>query len=169
MRTLTAALQAAHAAPVQRPAWLVEIAFGTPARLSSYGAVTALGYGWQGYDVRVDGIEVEALAVRGRLSIGNADDVLGALVLNDGVADRRIRIWGYDAAAVADADFELLVDCVGGGAEIDHRRVDITLRDAADYTASPRTFVDAAGGFTHLLAAGTVLKIGGQTITLGRE
>lgn len=169
MRSLSAALQAAHGAAVQKPAWLIEVSFPTALRISSFGDLTAMSQSWTGYDVDVSRVLVDALSVRGELVIGNADDLIGALLLLNGVADRRIRIWGYDAGATADADFELLADCVGGAASLDHQRARITLRDSTAYVSSPRTFVTAAAGFTHLLPAGSTIKVGGAVVTLERD
>lgn len=169
MRTLSAALQAAHAAPVQRPAWLVEVAFAPPLRLCSYGPVTAFGHLFAAGDVDVSRLLVDGAAVGGELSFGAADDVVAALVLGAGVVDRRIRVWGFDAAAVGDADFVLLADAVGGACRGNARRVTVALRAAQAFTASPRTTVGAAAGFTHLLPAGAVIRVGTQTITLERD
>lgn len=169
MRTLSAALQSAHSGPVQRPAWLVEINFASVSRLSSYGTVSFGGYSWIGYDIDVSRIRVDAMSVQGDIVIGNADDAFGATVLSEGVSDRRIRIYGYDAGATASGDFELLADCVGGAATIDETHVRITVRDPGAYVSSPRTFVNAAAGFTNLLPEGARISINGQTWTLGRN
>jgi hypothetical protein len=86
-------------APVQKPAWLIEMSLeSSTVRLSSYDTVTWSGNDWTGTDVRVDGLVPGALTVRGSLIFGNADDTYGALFLLNNPTDRRIRLWRYDAA-----------------------------------------------------------------------
>lgn len=167
MRTLSSALSTALAAPVQQPAILVEVGFSTPSRWSSFATLAWNGYTWMKEAIEVQGLAVQALTVSGSLVIGNGDDVAAALVLNEGVADRPIRIWGYDAAATALGDVVLLADAVGAAATIATDAVTITLRAPNEFTLAPRTFVNYAAGFAHLLPAGTVLKINGAAYKLG--
>jgi pSer/pThr/pTyr-binding forkhead associated (FHA) protein len=170
MRTLSSALSAALGAPVQRPAVLVEVGFFPVQRWSSHATVTWNGQTWTARDVRVDGLQVGALSVSGTLVLGNADDVAGTLALSQGVQDRTIRIWGYDAAATGLADVvPLLPEAVGATAQIGSREVRIGLRHRTEFVSSPRTFVNAAAGFTHLLPGGTVLRINGQAVKLDRR
>lgn len=168
MRTLSAALQAAHAAPVQRPAWLVELSLSAPVRLSSYGTIGWDGQTWTAADVSVSGLRVGALEVTGALVFGNADDTFGAMVLNEGMTDKRVRIWGYDAAATGAADPVLVCDAVGAGAEISESRVRVGLRDACEYMVAPRAVVSPAYGFNVFIPAGRTLTINGMSYTLER-
>ena len=168
MITLSAALQSAHGGPVQKPAWLVEVGFSAPVYLSSFDTVYFDSKTWTAADVDVSRVRVDATKVAGELSFGNADGAIGALLLTDGATDRRIRIYGYDAGATATADIVLLAHCVGGEARIGATRATIRLRDSAEFTASPRVFVNQAGGFTHLLPAGSTLRLNGQTYKVDR-
>lgn len=168
MITLSAALQAAHASVIQKPAWLVYIGFATPIRISSYDDVSYDSNTWAAYDVDVSRVRIDAVKVIGDITIQNADDVLGALILNEGVADKTIKVYGYDAAATATADIVHLVTCVGGAATISHDRVSISLRAATEYTSAPREFVNAASGFTYMIPAGTQLRINGQVYKVER-
>ena len=137
-------------------------------RLSSHGDVTYGGYTWSAYDVDVSRISVDAVRVSGEVVIQNCDDVIGALVLTEGVADRTVQIYGYDAGATATADIVHLITCAGGAASISDDRVSIGLRSSTEFTASPREFVNAAAGFTYLIPAGTQLRINGQTYKVDR-
>jgi hypothetical protein len=170
MRTLTAALQAAHAAPVQRPAWLAEITLSASTlRLSSYGTVSWNGQTWNREDMDVSGLRVGALRVTGSLIFGNADDSYGAIALTEGFTDKRVRIWGYDAGALSvEADAVLLVDAVGGGSKISETRVVLSLRHAAEYRTGPRAIVSPLYGFTTMIPAGRTLTINGISFVLTR-
>lgn len=169
MRSLSASLSAALGAPVQRPALLVEAAFSVVYRWSSFADVTWNGARWFKEDITISGLAVDVMRIRGSLAIGNADDVIATLVLAEGVAGRRIRVWGYDAAATALADVVLLCDAVGAAAQIDGPRVSIGLRAPCEFTLSPRTTVGPAAGFTNLLPDGAVLQINGIALRLMRR
>lgn len=170
MRTLSTALSTALGGPVQRPAFLVEAGFATVRRWSSMGSVTWGGYTWAPQSMRLDGLQVQALEVRGTLVLENADGAASTLVLGDGVQDRTFRLWGFDAAATGSLDVVWLADAVGGAAEIapSTGEVRISLRHPAEFVTSPRTFVGPQSGFMQLLPAGTVLRINGQAYTLER-
>ena len=167
MRSLSSALSTALGTPVQQTALLVQVDFSTPQRWSSFATVSWGGQTWTKEAIAVDNLVVEALHVSGTVTVGNGDDVIGALVLSEGVSDKRIRVWGYDAAATATGDIVLLCDAVGASAVIGTTEVRIELRSPSDYVIAPRTFVGAGAGFSTLLPAGTVLKINGINYTLG--
>lgn len=167
MRSVSSALATAFGAPVQQPAILVEIAFATTVRWSSFATVSWNSLTWTKEAVSVDGLVVDPLSIRGSLVIANGDDAPGDLVLSEGVVDRSIRIWGYDAAATALADVLLLCEAVGGAARINTRSVAISLRSPSEFLLSPRTYVGPAAGFNNLLPGGTKLKINGLDMQLG--
>lgn len=168
MKALSAALSTALGAPVQRPALLVELAFSPVKRWSSYSDLTWAGVNWTKEDVTLESLQVGALSLTGALRIGNGDGAIAALVRAQGVQDRSVRIWGYDAGATAAGDVVWLADGICGAAQIGADAVRIELRHPCEYTLSPRTFV-TDGDFAPLLPAGTVLKINGQAYTLARR
>lgn len=168
MKSLSSALSAALGAPVQRPALLVELGFSPIKRWSSYADVTWNGQTWTKEDVAVEGLQVDALTLAGTLRLGNGDGAAAALVLGQGVQDRTVRLWGYDAGATATGDVVWLADGVCAAAQVALDAVRITLRHPAEYTLAPRTFVSTAN-FSPLLPAGTVVKINGQALTLARR
>ena len=168
MISLSAALQAAQGGVIQKPAWLIYLGFSSPLRLSSFDEVSYDGNTWSAYDVDVSGIRIDVARIAGELVIQNADDAIGALILGEGVADKTVKVYGYDAGATATEDVVHLVTCVGGSSSISHDRVTISLRSPASFTASPREFVNVASGFTYLIPIGTQLRINGQIYKVER-
>lgn len=166
MLNLSTTLAAALGGPVQTPALLVEIGFSTPRRYSSYADLLYNGYTHYRQDIGLDNLAVEAYSVSGQLNIGNTDDVIGALVLAEGIQDRSVRIWAYDAAAPSEVVW--LASAVGASAQVGPDIVSIELRHPAQLTLGPRTFVDSAT-FGSLLADGTVIKVNGQSLRLQRR
>lgn len=169
MKSLATALAAALAAPVQRPALLVEIAFAGMVRWTSAGETTWNGYTWLARGLQLENLQTGPLQVSGTLAISNADDEAGTLVLSQGVQDRVIRLWGYDAAATGASDVVWLADAVAAGGQVTPSEVRIALRHKADLLESPQTYVTAAAGFTQLLPGGTVLRIAGVDMRLERR
>lgn len=170
MKTLSSALSAALGAPVQRPAVLVEIAFDTVRRWSSMADVTWDGHTWTGQGMNLEGLQVLPLQVRGLLALANTDGAISTLVLAEGVQDRVVRIWGYDAAATNTSDVVWLADAVGAAADVSTKtgEVRIALRHRAEFVLAPRVYVTPAAGFNQLLPAGTALRINGIDFTLSR-
>ena len=171
MRTLTPAADAALSATITRPIALVEIAFAPLSRLSTAGDVTWAGYAWSGAQrVVVSGLSADGAGNQSaRLEIGNADLAFGALVLGQGIADRPVKIWTGDAAALADADLTLVFEGVIASAEVTPAAVTMTLAAQGSRTLfAPRRFIGASAGFTRLIPAGTQIKIGATTYTLER-
>lgn len=169
MKGLSSALSTALGAPVQQPAILVQVGFTTVQRWSSFNTVSWNSQTWTKEDVGIDGLIVQALKVSGTLIVGNADGAIGATVLSQGVQDRAITIWGYDAAATATADVVWLCSAVGASAQVGQRDVRINLRHPAEYVQSPRTFIGPSAGFNGLLPAGAALRINGLDYTLERR
>lgn len=171
MRTLTPAADAALASTITRPIALVEIAFSPVSRLSTAGDVTWSGQVWSGGQrVVVSGLSADGAGTQSaRLEIGNADLAFGALVLGQGIADRAVRIWTGDAAALADDDLTLAFSGVIASAEVTPAAVTMALVAQGSRTLfAPRRFIGASAGFSRLIPAGTQIKIGATTYTLER-
>lgn len=167
MRTLSGTLAAELGLTITRPGYLVEIGFSSVLRLSTLGDVSYGGYVWSAADIKVAGLgRNEQGGNGGQLSLGNADLDYGALILNEGAADRPVRIWSVWAGAPAEAMLEF--DGIGDDAEIGTRVVIRLIQDARRYTYSPRRFINAATGFATLLPAGTKIAIGQQSYILDR-
>jgi hypothetical protein len=168
MRSLSSALSAALGAPVQRPAVLVQVDLSPVLRWSSGPTITWGGYTWQAADVAVEGMRVAAFRVAGTLVLGNTDGVIGAACMAQGVQDKAIRIWAYDAAATGAPDVVWLCDAQGSAAQVGLRDVRIALRHRCELISSPRAVVGPAAGFTQRVPAGTVLRINGIDYKLER-
>lgn len=171
MKTINPALSAAHAAPVQRPGWLVEMHFDTVQRWSSQATVDWGGHTWHATSgMRVDSLQVQPLRVSGTLVLANHDDGIGTLLLTQGVQDRRIVVYGFDAGALsAGGDAVWLCDAVGAAGQVSETEARITLRHRTEFVQSPRTYVTPQAGFTQLLPADTVLRINGIDMRLERR
>lgn len=171
MHATTPAADAALSATITRPIALIEIGFAPVSRLSTRGDVSWGGHLWSGVQrVTVSGLSADGSGSQSaRLEIGNTDLVFGALVLGQGVADRPVRIWAGDAAALADDDLMLAFDGVIASAEVADASVVMSLTAQGSRTLyAPRRFVGASAGFTQLIPAGTQIKIGSTTYTLER-
>lgn len=169
MRTLSGAHSTALGANVTRPAFLVDIAFTSTVRYSSYATQTFGGNSYTAADLDVQNLQVEALSISGTIRLGNLDDVIGALILAQGVSDRAINIYGYDAAAVATADFQLLAAGVGSSASIGPRYCTIQIRHPAELSPAPRAMVSHWFGFTQMIPDGKTLQIGDTAYTFTRR
>jgi hypothetical protein len=168
MRGLSSALSTALGAAVQQPALLVEVAYASTVRWSSFGTIGWNGSTWDKEDVRVDGLSVRALDLAGTLIVGNADGAAGAQALAEGLTDRSIRLWGYDAAATSLGDVVWLADAIAGAVEITPLELRVTLRHPCASLVAPRTYVNPAAGFATLMPAGAVLRINGVDIQIER-
>lgn len=149
---------------VTTPAYFVQVDFTTTLRLSSRGDQVWNGYTWTGGRLG----KVQAGSTGGQLELLNSDLLSGALVLNEGIADRAIRVWSFDGDNPLSA--VMIFAGVGDKAEIGADRVRITLVTENRRTLySPRRFVNSVTGFNHLLPAGTKVSWGGQTLILDRK
>lgn len=168
MKSLSTAISSALGAPVQRPAVLVQMDFSTIQRWSSGPTATYSGHTWTSSDIAVEDLRVEALRVSGTLVVGNMDGVFGEMCLTQGVQDRAITIYGFDAAATASADFVWLASCQASATRVSTRDVRLQLRHRAELVTSPKTVVGPEAGFNVRLPAGVVLRINGVDYKLER-
>lgn len=170
MKTLTAALLAELGLTVTRPGYLVEIDFATPLRLSTLGDISFAGQAWTAADIQVRGLSADQSGQQaGSLILANTLADYGVLILDEGIADRAIRVWACYAGATADA-LEVF-NGVGDEARWDASgRITLTLADSALRTAFwPRQRINAASGFTKLIPAGTRIVVAGQPYVLERR
>lgn len=166
MRTLSASLLAELNLSVTRPGYFVQIDFSTPLRLSTMGDITWGGYTWYGSPVKVSNIQKDENGSQsGTLVLGNLSLDYGAIVLNEGVADRAITIYAVWAGVV-----EPIMEFygVGDSAEVGDDVVISLVSQGTKTLYSPRRFINAASGFMTLLPRGTKIRIGQETITLDR-
>jgi hypothetical protein len=105
----------------------------------------------------------------GSLDLINTDLAYSALVLNEGVADRGVRIWKFYGDNPATLDPVSVFDGVADEADIGPDAVHITLVGQNNKTLyAPRRFIGPGTGFNHLCPAGTKITWGGQTYILER-
>lgn len=171
MRALTDATISATDATVTRPLYLIEIGFAPLLRLSTRGDVTWGGNLWSGGEaIAVGSLEADGTGRQsGTVQIGNLDDYVGTLVLGQGVADRPVKVWKADGAALDVADPVLVFDGVIQSADVDTSRVSLSLAGSGTRSAFvPSRVIGAASGFNFLLPAGTKIRIGADTYTLER-
>ena len=172
MRALTDATTTAADAPVTQPLYLIEIGFAPALRLSTRGDVTWNALSWSGGEaIAVGSLDADGSGRQsGAIQVGNLDDYVGTLVLAQGVADRPVKIWKADGAALAVADPVLVFDGVVERADVDASRVSLTLAGAGTRSAfAPRRVIGPAAGFNFLMPAGSKIKIGATTYTLERQ
>jgi hypothetical protein len=171
MRTLTTATATATASTVTTPAYLVEISFSTVLRLSTRGDQSWSGYTWTGGRLgKVSGLSWDGKGTQtGSLDIINTDLAYSALVLNEGVADRPVKIWKFYGDNPGALDPVAVFDGVSDEADIGPDAVRITLvssKTTALY--APRRFIGPGIGLNHLRPAGSRDTWGGQTYILER-
>lgn len=168
MRTLSTPTQTEVDKTSTSPGYLVEIGFSTTVRISSRADVSWNGSTWLASDVQIEGIGSDGQGSQtGSLTLGNTDNVFGALVLNEGVAGRAIKIWAFYEGAIAAADPVQVFSGWGDEAEIGLTEVRISLvSESLQSLISPRRFINKASGFNHLPSAGTIINWGGQAYKL---
>jgi hypothetical protein len=166
MRTLSSALIAELGLTITRPGYLVQIDFSTPLYLSTLGDISWNVLSWIAADIKVSGLaRDESGDSRGSISLGNMALDYGALVLNEGVADRAIRIWAIWSGVTEPVEE---FSGVGDACEVGER-VSITLAGQGSRSLySPRRFINERTGFNVLLPRGTKIAIGSQTYILER-
>lgn len=170
MRTLSPAARNAVNAVVTSPGHLIELAFDTsPARWSDIGTVSLTdGRIYTGVDMKVDGVAFmgDSVPAQFTVTIGNLDNSIGALLLDNDVASVPVLIYGFDARAIDPADLVSL-----GNFSITQARIGI---DTASITCAPVFYtapflrVDASYGFTHATPDGTEIVWGADRIVLQR-
>lgn len=168
-RILTSALVAKLGLTVTQPGYLVSFAFSTPVYWSSLGDVTWNGQLYTGADLRVEGLSRgETSAQRASLSIGNLDLAVGAIVLNEGVADKAVNIYTVYSGATATDDVVQEFSGVGAAAEVD-KRVIITMNGQGSQRAfAPRRRISPDTGFNYVLPAGSIITVSGEFYKLER-
>lgn len=171
MRTLTTSTNTATQADVTTPAYLVEIAFSVVSRLSSRGEQAWNGQTWLGGRLgKVSGLKWDEKGQQsGALELINTDLLYSALVLGEGVAGRKVRIWKFygDNPAVSDP-----VEVFNGEADeadigADAVRITLSGENILAFYA-PRRFIGASTGFNHLTPSGRKITWGAQTYILER-
>lgn len=173
-RTVSVSIDAAISQPITAPGYLLEMSFSSVIRLCSRGDLTVLGNDWLGWNFSVSGIGVDGTSgtQNGSLSISNTELDISTLILEEGIADRVIRVYKFYGDAPADNDPILLFEGVGGNTEIDTAAsfVKVSLRQAKDSVQfAPSKYITVEQGFSMLPPPGTIIDFGGQSYILQPE
>ena len=172
MRTLSSGLQTAQADAVTRPGYLIVLYLPTQTLyLSTVGDVTWNGQPFTGQAVTVQGLGGDAAAnTRASLMFQNTDLSYAAMFFGaDDIRDRRVVIYGIDAAALGASDPVLLFDGVGNESVMTNPpALSVSLVGSKIQTQySPRRRI-APPLFNALQPDGTVIQVGQDTYTLTR-
>lgn len=168
MRTLSSTLITELGLTVTRPGYLVSVGFSTPQYYSTLGDVTWGGHTWTGTSLNVSGLKRSVGVARtASLAFADSDLSIGAIVLNEGIADREIRIYAVYAGAADDAVLELIA--AGDACEITPKGVTLNVVGFSTHRVQmPRRYISADTGFNVLQPWGTPISINGQPYYLTR-
>lgn len=175
MKTRSAAVIAHCALGGVLPGYLVLIEYATPLRWSTMGAVqwpseTAPNYTWSAADIEISGVMQDGKGLtNASISVGNADGVMGALVLSEGAQKIAVTIWEVWGGLTALADGLQIFTGVMNGANFDLAggRIVFPLEALDDSTSqSPRQYIDSISGYGYLKPGGTVIQWGGEAFVL---
>lgn len=178
MRTLTTETQDAIAltTPGTRPGVLVEIELSpTPLRLASRGDVSALGNDWVGWPIVAQGLGLDGRTAspRGSLILGDADQSITASLLTVSTAGLPVRVWRYDAVALAQDSndavmlFEGVVGAIEGGPSEGQVVVSLQARETVSQFVPRRYFTSDL--FPALTPANKILTFNGEKYRLRTE
>lgn len=173
MKTLSTNLQTEVDKQRTTPAFLVEILFDPPVRLSSRGAQSILGSDWTQWDVRPTGIGQDASsgAASPRLQLGNTDLSISTIILLQGIAGREVSVWQFYGTPTDPEDVVLIFNGVAGECVINaDRSVNFSLkREEQSVLFTPRNYITRKEGFDHLIAPGTLIPFAGESYRLEPE
>jgi hypothetical protein len=174
MRTISDHLETLVGAATTGPGYLVEIGFSTVLRLSTRGDINVLGNDWIGWKLSISGLSMDASnpLQQGTMTLSNAELVISTLVLEEGIADRSIRIYKFYGEEPEEDDPVVVFDGVGGRADIDtaSAEVKVTLRQQRDQVQfAPSIYITVEQGFSMLPPAGTIIQFNGQSYILEPE
>lgn len=168
MRTLTGAMDSAVASTVTAPAYLVEILWTTPLRVVTAGQLTAWNSRtWVPYAFTVSGVAQAKEDAKVSIKIGNTGLEISALVLSEGAAGQRVKVWQFWGASPATADPVLVFSGLLDGADIADDTVILHAVSAGGIGLyAPRRLICAEQGFSVLPVPGTVINWGGKQFEL---
>lgn len=175
-RTLTTQMGDAAALVVTKPGYLIAIIFKETAwRGSTRGAQTLFTTGESGIITFPErGISIKGLGIDGSQSsqtgsmvINDPDGSLTALILAEGIGDKRVLIVSfYDD--ISHPDRLTVFDGVGDDADIDPNAGTVTIKlqqQSSQTLFAPRHYMTRETGFSVLVPAGTVVTVGQETYT----
>jgi hypothetical protein len=174
MRKLSTGFTTEAAKTITSPGLLVEIDFPSPFRVSSRGDVTWDGKVFIEYGLRTEGLVSDGAqaTLAGTLVFDDPTLALATLVLQQGVADRAVRVWPFYGETPGLFDPLYLFEGVGDDAEIDPTtgRVSITIMQGGGSTLfAPRSYITRESGFNWIAPRGTLVSWNGEVFQLEPE
>lgn len=171
MRSLTSGINSQLTVSGALFGWLLELTL-TNGQVFRYTSIdtgfTWNGFTWQPLDMSVPEIEWDGGAVRsGRIVIGDANLVLWAFALNLMLARAGIRLYAIYHAAPNEAE-PVYSGRVGPVTRGNDLTVVMGFSNESETVSAPRNRVQYVINPKFLLAAGTVLHVGGQRWILER-
>lgn len=169
MPTLSSAMSTAVGRRITEPGLFIEIQFSTIVRLSTRGTTTWNALTWTQSNVKAENIEmsmniVQALSLR----FGDADNSIAAFLLNANPTGLGVKVWVFDASAIAAADpvliFDGQIDASDGGAS---RDVTISCRVVTKYLPNGELSLVLPAYF--FAPEGVPLRWGNGTISMNRR
>ena len=161
------------AAAITRPGYLVEFGFSTPFRISSRGTTHFAGSIFIEWGFSVGNLS----SGQGSITVLDPDRTMQAYLLNEGIADKRTRIWLFYGDVIAPTPIAawnpmLQFDGFVGRCRIDpnSNQVSMSLLSSSGVTEYvPRTRIIKENGFNWLPQAGKVIEFGGQKFILNPD
>lgn len=169
MRSLSSPTLTAVAQTITEPRYFLQIDFATVVRLCTNGTTSWNSQTWSDGAFTVSGLSWDSSIVQNlTLNFADGDLAMAALVLNEDIADRPIKLWVFDAEATATADPVLVFDGAGlsaSGGSDGSLRISATRLNSRTVDLPRGTYRTALPA--ELFApAGTVIQWGNGTITL---
>jgi len=170
-RTVSGAMSTAQASRLTQPGYLAQIDWPVVVRLCTRGTASYFSQTWVGGALKVKNVQWAPSGVqKASIQLLNSNGAYGIVVLGNGVADTRIRLWAFDAAATADADPVLVFDGVGDDASINQETVAIDLvTQRSGVLFSPRSYITQDAGFSITPQEGRSITWGGQRYAFSRK
>lgn len=150
---------------VTRPNLLVELHFAPVLRFTTGNAVVWNGYNWREAPVELTTIKIAVTGdVSASLKLGNLGREFGVLILNQGTAGRRCRIWSFFSDPVASPP-RLIFDGYMDASKF-NESVTISLVGRSAYYGQTPHVVCVPPLFNHLPKPGSELVWGSTRILL---
>lgn len=169
MPSVSGPMTTAIGRPINEPALFVEIGLTPVVRLSSRATTTWNALTWTGANIDVTGYEMGMDIVQSlTLSLGDADLSFAALFLNVVATGLAVKVWVYDASALAVGDPVIVFDGQIDGMSADkNRQLTIPCRVPNKYL--PSGLLSQVLPSYFFAAEGAVLRWGAGTVVLNRR
>jgi hypothetical protein len=102
------------------------------------------------------------------LLVSNADNVIGTVLLNEGIELSQVKIWAYDQGAIGASDpVQVFNGSIEEVTDINHTYAVMQLKSGfGEALYSPREFISPALGFNFVTPSNTKIDFNGETYVL---